>query len=356
MKKKQWTVYLLAVALLLALALWARGHVQFRWSIFRDQLQHIDWSRIAIGLAMIWLGYVLRALRWALLLKPQKRVSGRSLIGTQVIGFAAVALFGRLAELVRLYLVARRTKLTLSSQFAVYTVERMFDLGAMALIFSSALLLASDRATLPHHEALQRSAMIGLGLAIALGIFAVAVRASGNVIARLAEKTIGALSPGLGLATGNKIRSFRDGLNAIQSFPDFAFALAMSILMWGMITAAYLETARAFVLSPQLASITLGRCMVLMAASMAGSAVQLPVIGWFTQVAVIAGVLQRFFDVAAEPALGCAAMLLIVTFLSVIPLGLVWARFEHVSLKNVSEESEKLGERQAETAVAASEA
>ena len=67
----------------------------------------------------------------------------------------------------------KRTKLPLSSQIAVYTVERMFDLGAMALIFSSALLLAPDRATLPHHEALQHAALGGLVVAVALAIFAV---------------------------------------------------------------------------------------------------------------------------------------------------------------------------------------
>ena len=103
-----------------------------------------------------------------------------SLLGSQVIGFTAVALFGRLADLVRPYLVAKRTRLALSSQIAVYTVERMFDLGAMALIFSSALLLAPDRATLPHHEALQHTALGGLVVAVALAVFAVGVRASGR--------------------------------------------------------------------------------------------------------------------------------------------------------------------------------
>ena len=356
MKRNRWIVYLVTAALLLVLALWVRGHVHFEWAVFRDQLQHIDWKRIALGVAMIWLGYGLRAARWAMLLKPQKKVSAASLVGTQVIGFTAVALFGRLAELVRLYLVARRTKLTLSSQVAVYTVERMFDLGAMALIFSLALLLAPDRETLPHHEALQRSALIGLVVAVALAIFAVAVRASGNAVAGLVERMVGRFSPNLGHVMGHKIRSFRDGLNAIQSFPDFVLVLALSLLMWAMITVAYLETTRAFVLSPQLAEMTLGRCMVLMAASMVGSAIQLPVIGWFTQIGVIAGVMQKFFDVAPEPALGCGAMLLIVTFLSVIPLGLIWARFEHVSLKKVSEESENLGAEEGERTVAPSEA
>ena len=36
--------------------------------------------------------YWLRSARWAVLIKPQKRVSSLSLLGTQVIGFTAVAL------------------------------------------------------------------------------------------------------------------------------------------------------------------------------------------------------------------------------------------------------------------------
>ncbi len=76
---------------------------------------------------------------------------------------------------------------------------------------------------------------------------------------------------------------------------------------------------------------------------MAASILQLPVVGWFTQIAVVAAAMQQLFGAAWEPALGCGAVLLIVTFLSVIPAGLIWARFDHVSLRKVSEESEGAG-------------
>ncbi|HEV2274272.1 MAG TPA: lysylphosphatidylglycerol synthase transmembrane domain-containing protein [Acidobacteriaceae bacterium] len=346
MKKNQWIGYLIAVALLVALALWVRGHSTFEWGVFRDQMQHVNWIRIAIATAMIWLGYGLRAVRWAIFLKPQKKVRSLSLLGSQVIGFTAVALFGRLADLVRPYLVAKRTQLELSSQIAVYTVERMFDAGAMALIFSCALLLAPDRATLPHHEALQRSALMGLAGTVILGAMALWVRLQGNAAALLAERAFGAISPRLGHSAGNKIRAFRDGLNAIQSGRDLVLAVIVSLAMWGMITVAYVETLRAFVLSPELSSMTVARSLVLMAASMAGSVVQLPVIGWFTQIFATSKVMQGLFHVQYEPALGCGAMLLIVSFMSVIPLGLIWARIEHVSLKKVSEESEHLAEEE----------
>jgi hypothetical protein len=343
-------------AILLVGAILARSRVHFQWGVFFGQVRHVDWTYIAFGIAMIALGYVLRAVRWAVLLKPKKRVSSFSLFGSQVIGFAAVALFGRLADLVRPYLAARRTQLSVSSQIAVYAVERMFDLGAMALIFSGALLLAPDRASLPHHEALRHAAMGGLAMTVALGIVALCVRIWGKPAGRLAACALQPISAELGESVEMKIHSFRDGLDAIDSFGDFVLSLLISLVMWCMITAAYLATARAFVSSPQLSSMSLARCMVLMAASMVTSIVQLPVIGWFTQIGVTTGVMESIFDVPFEPALACAAMLLLVTFMTVIPLGLIWARVEHVSIKKLSEESEHLLEEAAAPSGAVSEA
>jgi hypothetical protein len=347
-KKHPWIMYIVGAILVGALGWLIHTRVHFQWSIFRDELQHVDWRRIALGIALVGFCYWLRAARWAVLVKPQKKVTSFSLLGSQVIGFTAVALFGRLADLVRPYLVAKRTSLPITSQIAVYTVERMFDLGAMAMIFSGALLLAPDRATLPHHEALQHAALGGLAVTVALAIFAVSVRASGRAVARLAEKNLGSFSPALGHSVGSKIHAFRDGLDSIATWGDFFRSLGLSLLMWGLITAAYLETARAFVLSPELSAMTLARCMVLMAASMVGSVVQLPVVGWFTQIGVTTGVMQKVFHVQFEPALACGTMLLIVTFMCVIPVGLIWARIEHVSLKKVSEQSEQLGHEDVE--------
>ncbi|MFY9938805.1 MAG: lysylphosphatidylglycerol synthase transmembrane domain-containing protein [Silvibacterium sp.] len=343
MKNKGWILWLAMAIALVALVLVARQRIHFDWRVFTEQLKLADWRRIGIAVALIWAAYGMRAVRWSVFLRPTKHVSPLKLVGSQVIGFTAVALFGRLADLVRPYLVARRTKLTVGSQIAVYTVERMFDLGAMALIFSLTLLLAPDRNTLPHHELMVRVAKVSFAVTLALAIFAVFVRISGGVLAAFTEKTIGALSPGIAKSAADKIRAFRDGLDTLASFGDFLLAFGVSLAMWAMIALAYLETMWAFVSSPELLHMTLARCMVLMAASMGGSIFQLPVIGWFTTILATSATMHGWLGVAAEPALGCGAVLLGVTFLSVIPLGLIWAQFEHVSLKKVAEESEHAG-------------
>ena len=112
--------------------------------------------------------------------------------------------------------------------------------------------------------------------------------------------------------------------------------------MWALVTIAYLEVMHAFVASPELAGMTMARVVVLQATSLAASTVQLPVIGWFTTIGVVAAAMQNLFHVAAEPALGCSALILLILSMGIIPVGLIWSRFEHVSLKNVAKASEHL--------------
>jgi glycosyltransferase 2 family protein len=82
-----------------------------------------------------------------------------------------------------------------------------------------------------------------------------------------------------------------------------------------------------------------------MVASGVSSVVQLPVLGWFTQIGLVAAAISNFLAVRPEPATACAAMLLLVTFLSVVPIGLIWAQVENVSLRKVTAESEHAEEK-----------
>jgi hypothetical protein len=114
--------------------------------------------------------------------------------------------------------------------------------------------------------------------------------------------------------------------------------------MWLLIALAYLLTTLAFVASPQLAAMTPAKSVLLMIVSGGASIIQLPVLGWFTQIGLVEEAIRNFFGVSPEASLSCAATLLVVTFLGIVPVGLVWARFQRVSLTKVAEESEHAGE------------
>ena len=139
MKKNQLILGLVVLAALVALVIWGRDRIHFDFGVFRSQLALADWRKIGIAFACIYVCYIFRSVRWALLLRHNKKVGLLSLLGTQVIGFTAVALIGRIADPVRPYLVSKKTGLPLSSQIAVYIVERLFDAGSMALIFCSVI-------------------------------------------------------------------------------------------------------------------------------------------------------------------------------------------------------------------------
>jgi len=344
LKKNQWILVLVVLAALAGLGYWGRARIHFDFRVFGAQLALADWRKIAFALGTIYFCYMIRSFRWARLLRHIKKVGPLSLLGTQVIGFTGVALLGRIADPVRPYLVAKKTGLPLSNQVAVYIIERLLDMGAMALIFFSVILLA-PAGELPHPEVIKKVAYGGLTTTLLGALFLLAVRVAGGVVASYSERIFGLASKKLGQAVGNKIRTFRTGLDTMRTFADFSIVAGLSIGMWLLIALAYMETIRAFTASPELAQITPARSVLIMAVSGATSTVPLPVIGWFTQIGVVAATLASFFGASAEASTACAATLLLVTFISIVPIGVVWARFEHVSMRRVALESEKAEEQ-----------
>jgi glycosyltransferase 2 family protein len=339
LKKHSWIVALVVIAALAALVVWGRHRIHFDFGVFRTQIALARWPMIALGVACIYVGYCFRSVRWARLLRHNKKVPPLALLSTQVIGFTAVALIGRVADPVRPYLVSKKTALPLSSQIAVYIVERLFDFGSMALIISTVILLA-PAGSLPHPEIVRKAGYGGLVITLCAGLFLVSVRLSGGVVAAMLERAFGMASKNLGAAVGHKVRTFRTGLDTMRSFSDLATAAVLSLAMWALITLAYLVTMRAFTASPPLAGLTLPQCILLLAVSGSASVLQLPVLGWFSQIAFVAAALASFFDVSPEASTASSAALLLVTFLSIVPVGLVWAHFEHVSLRKLTSESE----------------
>jgi uncharacterized membrane protein YbhN (UPF0104 family) len=91
-----------AVLVLLALVVYLnRGRIDFNWATFLIQLRLVSWPHIAAAIALIYSTYWLRSARWSVFLAPATKVSPFKLVGPQFIGFTAVALFGRLADLTR---------------------------------------------------------------------------------------------------------------------------------------------------------------------------------------------------------------------------------------------------------------
>ena len=325
----------LLVLLLVAAVVFVLHHYTgFRFDSFGRQLRFVSPLHVGLGLLAIYFSFVLRAVRWSVLMSPFRRTPASALFASQLTGFTAVVLFGRVADLARPYLVARTTETPVATQLAIYSIERAFDLAAASTLFSVALAFAPPG--MPHREAFSRAGLLALAAMVFLVGFAAILRFAGERLAALVARLLRPVSPRFAEASAARLLDFRDGFRVITSLGQLAASMGVSLVLWLSIALTYLESARAFRDTPVLASMNLTRVMLLMATSMGASLLQLPVLGWFTQVAVLAAAYRGFYGVPVETASACGAVTLAVTSLSIIPAGLIAARLQGVRLGEAS--------------------
>ena len=317
----------------------------FDWTTFWSQTHRIRWWHVLHGIALIYLAYVVRAIRWKIFLRPVRPKTKLSeLVSPTLIGFTGIALLGRVGEFIRPYLISRRTELPFSSQLAVWAVERIFDIGAFGVLMALAILLPSALQSIPHPEYYRQFREAGSFLiAIVLGttVAAAVIRRNGESVAQWVEKRFAHLSSNIGHKLADKVREFGMGLNTIHGPVSLLWLCVASVGMWYMIALAYKEVTHSYAAAAL--DIPVSQLLILIFASMLGSMLQLPAVGGGSQIATIA-VLSSVFDAPPEMAASCGILLWLVTFAAVVPLGLLLAHHERLSLRKLSVESHRAEE------------
>jgi len=312
----------------------------FDWATFWSQTHRIRKWHVVHGILLIYAGYVVRALRWKIFLRPVRpKTKVTELVSPTLIGFTGLALLGRAGEFIRPYLIARRTDLPFSSQLAVWAVERIFDIGAFGVLMALAIFLPSALQSIPHPEYYQRFREAGfLLIAFVLGTTAAAVviGRNGDAAAGWVEQRFAHVSSNLGHRLSQKVREFGVGLNTIHGPMSLLWLSVVSVGMWYMIALAYHEVTHSY--GVDALEIPVSQLLILIFASMLGSMLQLPAVGGGSQMATIA-TLSSVFDVPPEMAASCGILLWLVTFAAVVPLGLLLAHHERLSLRKLSVES-----------------
>jgi hypothetical protein len=326
---------LLALCLLIYLQI--RAWKTFDWAMFWSRTEHVNWLYIFAGLALTYLAYVLRAVRWQIFLKPVHKTTTARLLAPQFVGFAALAMLGRAGEMIRPYIIAKKERLTFTSQVAVWGVERIFDMGSFAVMLAASF-LSPDLRALSFYNRLREASFILMGLIVVMIVGLIIVRRSGERVAQFMHDRFVGFAPKLAHHLRDKILSFSHGLETIQDISSALQLVGVSLLMWVLIAFAYYAVTHAY--PGELQALTLPYEVVLMGSSMVGSMLQLPAVGGGSQLATI-GMLSAGFHIEHELAVSCGMMLWAVTFMSVIPTGLAIARHEHVSIRAVAQAEEK---------------
>jgi uncharacterized protein (TIRG00374 family) len=341
-KKRILASVVVSLILVVLVYLQYREFHSFDWRTFWAQGRRINWIRVARGVGLIYFAYGMRALRWKIFLKPVRpSATTMQMVSPTLIGFAGLALLGRAGEPIRPYLIARQQNLSLSSQLAVWAVERIFDIGAFTVLIGLAVFQEGGLHSIPEPEwyaGLQRGVFILIGLVLGVVMAAIVIHHKGEAVARWIEAKFGHLSANLGHRIAQWVREFGAGLNTIHGPLSFFWLALVSVGMWYVIALAYKEVTHSY--GAVSLEIPLLQILILMGSSMLGSMLQLPAVGGGSQLATIR-TLSGLFAVPPEMATSCGILLWLVTFAAVVPAGLILAHHERLSLRKLSQESHR---------------
>jgi len=246
MNKKQILTTAVVVAILGLLVYFQVQHWRsFDWARFRAE-SHVSPLHIVAAIALIYVTYVLRAWRWKVFLEPVCESKTSHLVSPTFVGFTGLALLGRPGEFIRPYLIARRENLSVASQIGVWTVERIFDIGAFTVLMTVDVFFSTVIRANPYLHKFKIAALVLCGVVAFAALMAVLIRRRQHDVAMFFHRVTARFSKGLAHAVDQKIRAFGDGLNTVASGTALLKLIGISLLMWFMIALAYREVAHSY--------------------------------------------------------------------------------------------------------------
>lgn len=307
----------------------------FDWRLFVATAGKLRWWWVAASLVPSAGTYCGRALRWQVFLKPLKpKPSFRNLLSATVVGFTALAVFGRAGEFVRPYLIAVKERVPVASQMAAWLLERLFDLLMAFLFFAYGLTRVAGR-----------GAHVGPGLAWVLAVggkvagavslaallLLVLMRHLAEPGKRCALKALRFLPRKQFDRAEHLITTFVQGVESTRSDTALLLLLLYSVLEWGMILAVYWCLTQS---CSGLIQLSLPDVIVFVGFVSFGATVQIPGVGGGVQVVAVL-VLTELFGARLETATFFALVLWIMTFVVIVPVGITVALKEGLSWRGL---------------------
>jgi uncharacterized protein (TIRG00374 family) len=280
--------------------------------------------------------YYGRALRWAVFLKPVKPdPSIGGLTSATVIGFTAITLLGRPGEFIRPYLIAIKERVPVTSQIAAWILERIFDLLMALLVFAFALTKVRASGIQVGEKLEWVLSAGGLIVGISCAIIFLLILSFRHLAQPVQSRLMAALRhlPEHRFRKVERwITAFVQGVESTRSDGALLLIFLYSMIEWLLIATCYWCLARAYA---GMVNLNLVDVLIFMGFVSFGSAVQIPGIGGGIQVVAVI-VLTELFGIRFELAASFAFLTWILTFVAIVPVGLILALKEGLDWHSLS--------------------
>lgn len=308
----------------------------FDWALARASIANLHWKWLAFSLIPIFGTYYGRALRWAVFLKPVKaRPSISALTSATIIGFTAITLFGRPGEFVRPYLIAVKERVPVSSQIAAWILERIFDLLMALLVFAFALTRVRGSGVQVGEKLAWVLSAGGHIVEIACGAVLLLILSFRHLALPIQRRLTAALKhlPEHRFQRIERwIAAFVQGVESTRSDGALLLIFLYSVVEWLLIATCYWSLAQAFA---GMITLNIVDVLIFMGFVSFGAAVQIPGIGGGIQVVAVV-VLTELFGIRLELATAFAFLTWILTFVAIVPIGLILALKEGLDWHSLS--------------------
>ncbi|HCH66647.1 MAG TPA: hypothetical protein DFR83_27825, partial [Deltaproteobacteria bacterium] len=188
-----------AVALVVSLSALTWFIAGVDWAPLAEALRQIKLGWVLAASAILVFEFVLRAVRWQVLLRPLGvQAKATDLFAAQVVGAAANTLFPlRAGELAKPLVAAERTGRTFVEIVATTVMERIFDLFGMVSVLVAMVLVLPTVADGPEGELVRNLKLYGgaFGAVALVCLLVFFLLASGDARARRTFATILKLGP-----------------------------------------------------------------------------------------------------------------------------------------------------------------
>jgi len=287
---------------------------------------------------LVLLSYYGRVLRWSVMIRTQRpHPSHWGLFSATAIGFTAIVLFGRPGEFVRPYLISVKERLSFSSQMAAWLLERIYDLLAVLLIFGIALSRVQV-STAQLGPGLRWVFQTGGVLVTILALICVSMLLFLQHFSEAARHRIVAALGFLPAHSRQRVEellcNFVIGAQATASWSTLGWVVSYTLLEWAVGVLCFASVFRMF---PATAGFGLMDVLIFLGFVAFGSIVQIPGIGGGMQVVSVV-VLTELFRLPLEVATSIAIASWMISFVTIVPIGLVlafheglqWSKLRHL--------------------------
>lgn len=252
---------------------------KLNWFDVWAEVRKANWAQLALALALLVATYFVRVLRWRALLSPLARPTLGALFRATMIGFTALFLAGRAAEmLVRPAALSAKEKVHPSASYATVMIERVFDMVMVVVFFAVNLIffeyIAHDADAMRMFAWIKVTGVLLL-LVAAAGIYGLsAFRRGRNGALTYLERKLARLPNRVSSVMMSLLRHISEGLTVLHNVRGLTVTVSYTVLLWLMVAVAHLLVVRAFGIS--YAEVPFTGAVFVMGLSMLGSVVPTP--------------------------------------------------------------------------------